>query len=344
VSEAAVDTPPPSGEDQHSFEAALAAALATTQGEPQGQPQTTEAPATEAVGTTEPAQAEQAAQAQAATAPQVPAGDQPPAPSARELERVAALDAREAKVREAEARAKDVERREAALAARETAKWDAFVADPVGHIMSMRPELSSTEAAQIAEKVYFHALGDKAPPEHRTKQEVAKVKTEVSSEVEKLRAEIQELRESRTRAEHEAQLAAYRADLRAGASAAKDAPIVANLIQRNPARAEEMLFEVARRAAIESRDAGAAEPVVLTADAAVAKLEAILKAQRDELYGPPAAAVTQPNVPQNTPSPTITNRDASIQPNRVAPDPNDDKALRKAALEAAGLGHLPVWD
>ncbi len=103
-----------------------------------------------------------------------------------------------------------------------------------------------------------------------------------------------------------------------------------------------MLFEVARLAAIESRDAGAAEPVVLSPTEAAAKLEAILKAQRDELYGPPAA-VTQPNVQQTTPSPTITNRDASIQPNRVAPDPDDDKELRKAGLLAAGLSHIPVW-
>lgn len=285
---------------------------------------------------------------QVAPEPQQPAvtEQQPPAPSPKELERIAALDAREAKVREAEARAKALEAREAALTEREgrTAKqWASFESDPVGHIMSMRPELSSSEAAAVAEKIYFHALGDKAPPEHRTKQEVAKAKTEISSEVEKLRAEIQELRESRARAEQEQQVASYRAELRSGAESAADAPIVASLVKRNPARAEEMLFEVARQAAVESAKAGDKEPVVLTAAQAAAKLEAILKAQRDELFGPATESKTEPNVQKSAPSTTITNRDASIQPNRAAPDPDDDRALRKAALEAAGLGHIPVW-
>jgi hypothetical protein len=334
VSEA-VDTAPAGGEDQHSFEAALAAALGTTDS---GQPSVADQ-AVAATAAAQSAQAQQAPAGQAAPAAQVATGDQPPAPSAKELERIAALDAREARVREAEGRAKTIEAREGAIAK----QWDAFVADPVGHIRAMRPELSPSEAAAVAEKIYFEALGDKAPPEHRAKQEVAKVKTEVSSEVASLRAELQEMRESRSRAEQEAQMASYRGELRSGAAAIAEAPIVASLIQRNPARAEQMLFEVARLAAIESRDAGAAEPVVLTPAEAAAKLEAILKAQRDELYGPSAAAVTQPNVQQTTPSPTITNRDASIQPNRVAPDPDDDKALRKAALEAAGLGHIPVW-
>lgn len=327
-------TDAPAGEDQHSFEAALAAAIGSTQdsGEPSLADQVVAATAA-----AQSAQAQQAPAAEATPAPQA-AGDQPSAPSAKELERIAALDAREAKVRDAEARAKALEAREGSMAK----QWDAFMADPVGHIRAMRPELSSSEAAQVAEKIYFEALGDKAPPEHRAKQAVAKVKTEVSSEVATLRAEIQELRESRARQEQEAQIGAYRSELRTGAAAVTDAPIVANLIQRNPARAEEMLFEVARQAAIESAQAGAEEPVVLTPVQAAAKLEAILKAQRDDLFGP-APAVTQPNVQQTTPSPTITNRDASIQPNRSAPDPDDDKALRKAALEAAGLGHLPVW-
>jgi hypothetical protein len=330
----AVDAP--TGEDSsHSFEAALAAALGTSDA---SQPSVTDQ-AVAATAAAVAAQTQQAAPAEAPAQAQVGAGDQPPAPSAKELERIAALDAREAKVREAEARAKALEARESSIAK----QWEAFVADPVGHIRAMRPELSSSEAAQVAEKIYFEALGDKAPPEHRAKQEVAKVKTEVRSEVDQLRAEIQELRETRARAEQEAQIGAYRSELRTGAAAVTDAPIVSGLIQRNPARAEEMLFEVARQAAIESAQAGAAEPVVLTPAQAAAKLEAILKAQRDDLFGPSAAAVTQPNVQQTTPSPTITNRDASIQPNRSAPDPDDDRALRKAALEAAGLGHLPVW-
>jgi hypothetical protein len=342
VSEAVTEvTAPDAAADQNSFEAALAQATAIWRGD--AAPTPTAAPAAVEPPTPAPAPA-------ASTQSTPPAAPEtPPPPSAKELERIAALDAREAKLRETEAKARALEERERALSEREARtvkQWEAFAADPVAAIRAMRPELSAPEAAQIAESLYFHALGDKAPPEHRQRQEVAKVKTEVSSEVEKLRAEIQELRESRARAEQEAQIGAYRSELRTGAAAVADAPIVANLVKRNPARAEEMLFEVARQAAIESAQAGATEPVVLTPAQAAAKLEAILKAQRDELFGDAPAAVTQPNVQQTTPSPSvsITNQDASIQPSRTSPDVRDAKALRRAALDAAGLTDVPAWD
>jgi colicin import membrane protein len=331
--------------DQDSFEAALAAALKI---QAEAEPQQADS-GTDSTGIGEPAQAEQAAVDQAKPA-DAGTAQQPPAPSAKELERIAALEAREAKLRDAEDRARKLEAREAELSAREAKalkQWEAFAADPVGHIRAMRPELSPAEAAQVAEQLYFHSLGDKAPSEIRQRQEVAKVKTEVSSEVEKLRAELQEERASRARAEQERELAAYRADLRSGVVGLADAPIVASLAQRNPARAEEMLLEIARQAAVESMQAGAAEPVVLTPAQAAAKLEAVLKAQRDELYGPAPAAtaapVTAPQNGQQSPSPTITNRDASEQSRKTAPDPLDDKELRKAALKAAGLD-IPVWD
>lgn len=322
----------PDNGSQDSFETALAAAMGAME---------------QVVAPPEPAKAPEPAPAQVApSASTPPATETPPAPSAKELERVAALEAREAKIRAAEEKAAALEAREAALAKREAAtaaQWEKFSADPVGAIRAMRPELSASEAALVAEQLYFHAMGDKAPPEQRTKQEVSQLKTQVRSEVEQLRTELEELRASRARMEQEQQVAAYKAELRAGAEALADAPIVANLAKRNPARAQEMLFEVARRAALESKQQGAAEPVVLTAAQAAAKLEAILKAERDELYGTPAVT-TAPNVQQQAPSQTISNRDASIQPGRVAPDPLDDKTLRKAALEAAGLGHIAVWD
>lgn len=312
------------GADQSSFEAALAAALGSVDSAEQ------EAPPDG------PAQVS-AAPAPVAAVPPAPAT--PEAPSPAQLERAAALDAREAKLRAAEDAARAREEQSTAS----SAQWDKFVADPVGHIRAMRPELSASEAALVAERFYFHAMGDKAPLEHRQREAVTQVKAEVSSEVEKLRAEVQELRSSRERMEQEKEVSSYKSELCVGAESATDAPIVANLAKRNPTRAAEMLYEVARREAIESKQRGDAEPVVLTPAQAAAKLEAILKAERDDLYGP-IAPVAQPNVQQNVPSPTITNRDASIQPGRVTPDPLDDKTLRKAALEAAGLGHLEVWD
>lgn len=318
-------------EEQSSFELALAAALATQEGSGP------EAVAAETI-TPDPAP-EASTQAQ----PPAPAAvlDAPAAPSARELERIAALEAREAKLRE----------REAELEARAKPELkspmpvfdiDKFMADPVGFVLSVKPDLTPAEAAKVAEPIYMHALGDKAPPEYRQRQEVSKVQSTVKTELDTLRAEIQELREARAREAQEAELRAYQGELKAAAVAAANAPIVANLAKRNPDRAAELLVEVARQEARAAAQRGA-EPTVLGAAEAVAKLEALLKAQREDLYGPDAPVAAQPQASQSL-SPTITNRDASIQPPRAVVDPLDDKALRKAALEAAGLGHLPVWD
>ncbi len=183
----------------------------------------------------------------------------------------------------------------------------------------------------------MHALGDKAPPEHRQRQEVAKVTTEVRTEVDQLRTELQELREARAREAQQAQLASYRAELRAGVDAVPDAPLVKNLAARNPGRVEELLFEVARREAIESQQRGDAEPVVLSPAQAATKLEALLKAQRDELFGPAAVETQAPHAQKSAPSSTIRNSDASVQAPRAAPDLLDDDTLRKAALKAAGV-------
>jgi hypothetical protein len=315
-------------EDQSSFEAALAAMNAAIE-KPAEQPVVPEA-----------------APVAPSPTPAVPAPTPEPAappPSAKELERIAALDAREARVREAEARAREIESREASIKARESAQWDAFARDPVGFVQRMKPDLGPAEAAKVAESLYMHALGDKAPPEHRQRQEVAKVTTEVKTEVDQLRTELQELRAARAREAEQAEMAAYRAELRSGVPAA-EAPIVHNLLQRNPARAEELLFEVARREAVESKRRGEAEPVVLTPAQAATKLEAILKAQREELYGPDAATpAPAQNAPQSSPSPTLSNRDASIQPTRATPDLTDDFELRKAALKAIGLDPDLAW-
>lgn len=326
MSEVAVDT---TAAEQSSFEAALAAALAT-----QG---------TEQVPVEAPVKTE-SAPAQTTQAPVEPA---PPPPSPKELERIAALEAREARVREAEAKLKAAEAPTPAPVKPAPEPFDIqrFMADPVGYVLKHKPDLTPAEAAKVAEPIYYHALGDKAPPEHRQRQEVAKVTTEVRTEVDQLRAELQELREARAREAQQAQLGQYRAELRTGADAVPDAPLVKSLVARNPGRAEELLFEVARRAAIESRERGESEPVVLTPAQAAAQLEAILKAQRDELFGPPPVETQATNAKQSAPAPTtITNRDASVQSPRTAPDSLDDKVLRKAALEAAGLGSIPVWD
>ncbi len=278
-----------------------------------------------------------------------PAPTSPPAPesappvSAKELERIAALDAREARLREAEARAKAADEARSRAEAESAASWNKFYRNPLEHIRAMRPDLSPAEAAQVAEQLYVYSLGDKAPPEVRQRIEASHAQTEVRSEVEKLRSELEELRAERARQDQLSEIARYQAELRSGAAAVKDAPIVSGLLQRNPDRAAQMLFEVARRAAIASKERGDAEPVVLNPEQAARELEKYLVAERDALYGAPAVAGA-PSTQVAPPSPTITNRDASVQPGKTVADSFDDKELRRAALKAAGLEHVAVWD
>ncbi len=268
----------------------------------------------------------------------------PPPPSAKELERIAALDAREAKLRETEARLQaERQAREAeAKTAREQSdrQWASFRRNPVAHVRSMRPDLTPAEAAEVAESLYVYALGDKAPPDVRQRQAVAQETTEVRSEVDQLRAEIEELRAARAREADEAERARYRSELRDGAAKAANVPIVAGLLQRSPDRAAQMLFEVARRAAVEAHARGET-PVVMTAEQAASALEKLLAAQRDEIYGPTSAPAQAPNTQAAPLSPTLTNRDASVRPGLALTDPEDDKELRRAALKA--IGREDLW-
>ena len=243
--------------------------------------------------------------------PAVDAAPADPAPAKPELipqailDREAALEAREQATRAAEARVKALEAREAKMAQ----AAQSIESDPVGYIRALRPDLTQAQAAKIAERLYMHALGDQAPVEARVTEQVSEAQ----------------------RAAYIGQLAASAASLDAAAH-----PILANIAKRNPEKYSQLLFSEAVRVAQEAPDA----PVLTPAQAA-AKVEAALKAHRDELYGPVSEPV---NAQQSAPSQTLSNQDSRVQPNRTPPDSMDDKVLRAAALKAAGLGHVPVWD
>ena len=252
------------------------------------------------------------------------------------LDREAALEAREKATRAAEDRVKAIEAREAKAAA-------AFEADPVGYVRSMRPDLTQAQAAAVAERFYMHALGDQAPVEHRVSNQVSEAQRAVDAKLAEMQAKVDAAEATIREAQYAAQRAEYKAQLAAHAAAMDAAahPILANIAKRNPEKYQELLYAEAARTYQESAAAGAKEPIVLTAAQAAAAVEVALKAHRDELYGP---APESANVPQAAPSQTLSNRDASVQPSRSPPGTLDDKTLRAAALKAAGLGHIPVWD
>ncbi len=264
----------------------------------------------------------------ATTAPaeQLPAVVPPPAAPVPDL-----------RLGELEARLKASEEALAAANAKPAADWNAFLEDPIGTIRRSKPDLTPAQAAKVAESLYFHALGDQAPAEYRMRQELnAKVDPKVAA-LESQIAELKSQRESETRA---AQITAYQSELRThGAQLpAEKFPILANLAKRSPERLTSVMYEIAVREAQESHRKGG-QPVVLSPAEAADRAEKLLAAQRDELYGPPPVAA-----PQATASPpSMFGRNTNAQPTRTPPSTMDDKALRAAALRAAGI-NIPAWD
>ncbi len=315
-----------------SFEAALAAVVAAMP--EQGQPEAVAAPV----------QLEPAAEVPVPSVPVVQPDAVVPAVDALAA-REAAITAREQQASEIEARSRAAEAKLAELTSREQAiskSAEAFERDPVGYVRALRPDLTPSQAAAVAEKFYHVALGERAPAEVKLGQEVAEVRREHVTATEQLKAEIESMRQESAKVQQQAMLAKYQADLRAHAAALKadEYPILSGLASRNPERFTSELFQEAVAAARESHARGDAKVVELTPAEAAKRVEAKLKAQREELYGSPPAVAPAPE-PQVQ---SITNRSASVQPSRTVPDTVDDKALRKAALEAAGLGHVRVWD
>lgn len=293
-----------------SFEAALAAANAaypTQPPPPEAEPAVKEAVAVPAVDA-----------AAAATAAPAPA-DAPAAIPKYILDREAALEAREAKLRTTEA---------------ETARQRvSFERNPVAYIKALNPKAST---AQIAEMLYYDALGTAAPVEHKMRQELSEVTSATEQSLSEVKAQLAEMTAAKQAAEQQALIHGYKAELRSHIPDATKFPITHSLATRNPERYAEILFAEAHRAA----NATEGKRVLSPAEAAQAA-EAALTKQRDELYGPPPPAATVP-APKNAPV-SLWNRDVARQPAKVPPDASDDNALRKAALEQIGASHL-YWE
>lgn len=301
------DTPTPVPDDmpEASFEAAIAAAAATmpelSGAVTSAVPELSGTPASPAVTD---------ASAQPAT----------PAPDLR----VGDLEARLRAAEEALAAAK-------ASPPPVTTDWSTFESDPVGTIRRANPNLTPAQAAKVAEKLYFHALGDQAPAEYRLREEL---NAAVDPRIAKLEAELAAERTARESRDRAAQIAAYQGELRSsGAQLAADKfPILGNLAKRDPDAYTEVLYNVAVQDARDLHSAG--KPYTKLTPAEVAeRAEKLLTAQRDRLYGPPE--------PQSTPA--LFSHNTAAQPSRTPPGALDDKTLRAAALKAAGLD-IPAWD
>jgi hypothetical protein len=208
--------------------------------------------------------------------------------------------------------------------------WSRFIEDPIGTIRKSNPNLTPADAAKVAENLYFHALGENAPIEWRLKQGLKQENPEVVA----LKAQVAQLTAAQNEEKRAAQIAAYQGELRShGAQlAAEQFPVLSNLAKRDPDTFTEVLYSVAVQEARSSQGKN-----ILTAAQAAERAEKFLQAQRDKLYGPPATAEVTAS------SPSLFGKDLAAQPSKSTPSVLDDKALRAAALKAAGVD-VPVWD
>lgn len=317
MADVAFPAPPPEPStpaDDADFEAALAAARAASHG-----PAVAAAPPA-------PEPAPVVVEPAPAPAPEVkpPVGlDQVLALEAQARERLTALEQRQADVAAAERalveRHQEMERQRAL-----------FARDPVGYAKSIAPDLTP---GQLAEMFYMAELGDKAPPEAKARAYSVENYRELQAANERIAA----LEQRILGAESERKVADYRAGLRTHAPSEAEHPILANLAKRNAARYEEVLFAEAQRAAYESKG-----QVVLTPAQAAATAEARLRAQRDDLYGPPPAPTPAPTAPAPIPQTTVFDKStaAAVPPKGPPADPLDDDELTRQALEAIGKPHL----
>lgn len=309
--ETVVPTPELS-DDEAAFEAALEAARAAA-------PQVEEPPAQEA-----------ATVAPEPTPVTVETASKPAEPE-KPAERVAPvmlkLMEREAKIAEREIAVKQFEQevsqvREQVLAY-ETAQKN-FQYDPVSYIRKMAPNI---DLADLAKQLWYEKLGDVAPPEYRATKEARTV----AGSVEQLRAEMQEERkrwaEERQREQAELAYNQYLGALGGFAkSVPEEYPLVKHFAKEDPDSVQRGLLKIAQQHA--QQNGGA----VLTPEECAKALNSRLQALQAKL---PAPTVAPAPVKNEQPVATLRNKHTSVQPNRIAPDPEDEEALFQKALEAA---------
>lgn len=254
------------------------------------------------------------------------AKDTPVSPDVQKLiAREAEIQAREEKFKAAEADVRAVYNH---MQEFERAKAE-FFRDPAGFIRMLDPKAT---LASVAEALYHEEIGDKAPLEYQVKKQTNGVERRLTD----LEKRLEEREQAIAAREQEQEVRQFRSNLVAQARALdeKQYPLLMGLSKRNAERFENLVFEEVRKTAVATNG-----QKVLTHAEAAAAVEAFLVKERDELFGTPAPK-EQPKPPSG--QVTVFNKSTAVQP-QLTPDPDDDRALRKAALEAAGLGHLPVW-
>jgi len=304
-------------DDEAAFQAAVDAARAAApkpDPEPEPAPQVEAAPSTTATP--------------AITEPAKPAAEaSPPAETPKVAPVLLKLMEREAKVVERESAVKQFEQEVASIRQEvsnfETAQKN-FKYDPISFIRQMAPDI---DLAELAKQLWYEKLGDVAPPEYRATREARTV----AGSVEQLRKEIVEDRqrwvEDRQREQAELAYNQYVGALNSFSKTVPESyPLVKHFAQSDPDSVQRGLLKIAQQHA--QRNNGA----VLTPDECASRLDSELKALQAKLPAPPAPAPVKNEQPVAT---TLRNKHTSIQPNRTAPDPEDEEALFQAALEAA---------
>lgn len=119
-----------------------------------------------------------------------------------------------------------------------------FLRDPAG--FADRFDLDESQVLQLAQSLYYKALGDKAPKEHRAEALARRAQFESKSlerKVQELEQKFQQQLQERDRAAQEAQ---YLSQLGSFAASYEDAPYLQRLAKQDPSRAADAMYRVVK--------------------------------------------------------------------------------------------------
>lgn len=272
-------------------------------------------------------ESEAEATAEAAPAPEPEPETRKLDPAAEKfMQREQAILQREAQIK---AHEEDLRRLDQQLSSLEEEKRRIEI-DPISYLRKVAPEL---DLRKLTYDAWYAYKGEEAPVEHRLDRQVRELKYEQEQLRSQAYRQTQQQVEEKAAKESQQALNQYVSEMETSLSNLDSGKyqLVAKLATASKDKAVNRMLDHARRIAIAENSPPSVERAIAALEADLADLvPAVAPVSSEE---PPA----QP--PRKQTPGTLRNEHSSVQPSRTDPDPNDPHALRKAAMEAAGIDY-----
>lgn len=203
-----------------------------------------------------------------------------------------------------------------------------FKYNRLGYLKKLDPNL---DLAALAKEAWYEHLGQEAPPEHRSRQEVNEVKSEIERLRNELNEERQRLAEQQQHQAREQAVQQYKGSISAYVSAVPEKlGLIRAYAQKDSAGVAEQLFEIASQHAQRTGE-------VLTPEQAAERLESQLSKYRSIMV-PEQKTVPAPTKSQQV-STSLRNKNTAVQSNLAHQEPSDEVRFQEAVEAALGLGN-----